>query len=112
MRGKRCRLIDIGTAVEVSAGRARISRAYCAPHPLPHTHRRNVFAAARWFAVLKEVISLRRLHILVRARTVFIIFGVVILKGVVSEFERVRARSTPAARQLAAEAPGELSHQD
>ena len=61
IRGKRCRLIDIGTAVEVSAGRARISRAYCAPHPLPHTHRRNVFAAAGWFAV-QEVISLRRHH--------------------------------------------------
>ena len=63
IRGKRCRLIDIRTAFQVSAGRARISRAYCAPHPLPHTHCTNVFAAARWFAVLKEVILLRRLHV-------------------------------------------------
>ena len=46
IRGKRCRLIDIRTAVQVSAGRARISRAYCAPHPLPHTHRTNLFVGA------------------------------------------------------------------
>ena len=41
-----------------------------------------------------------------------LLFSLTLVKGADSKFNRVRTRSAPAARQLAGEASGELSHQD